>query len=61
MATCTVTDINYELCTVFVEKMQEQQERLDLIWWGAWGCLGLLLVVLIAGKWYSAFRVTRGG
>lgn len=35
------------------------RDRLDLAWYGAWATVGLLLVVLVAQKWYGAWRFLR--
>lgn len=36
------------------------RERLDLSWWGVWAVGGLLLVVVLAPRWFAAFRITHG-
>lgn len=60
MTDCLVGDVNYNLCVVMTERMAQQQERLDLIWYGSWALVGLMFVLLLATKWYSVFKVTRG-
>lgn len=32
------------------------RNRLDYMWWGAWAIVGLMMVSLIATKWYSVWR-----
>ncbi len=36
------------------------RDRLDLAWWGIWGMVGLILVLLVAPSFSSFLRVTRG-
>lgn len=47
MPTCTPDDINYQLCAALVARLDEQQTRLDLIWYGGWALVGLTLVALV--------------
>jgi hypothetical protein len=35
------------------------RQRLDLMWWGMWGLVGLTLVLLFSSKWHSAWRFLR--
>lgn len=37
----------------------DDRERLDLIWWGVWGTVGFLAVLLFAQKWHVAWRFMR--
>lgn len=43
-----------------VSLASSDRERLDLQWWGTWAVVGLLFVLMLAPRWFSAFRVTRG-
>lgn len=36
------------------------RERLDLAWWGSWALVGLVFVLILAPRWFAAFRVTHG-
>jgi hypothetical protein len=37
-------------------------QRLDLLWWGVWGLVGLTLVLIFAPAWRRAFQWgTSGG
>jgi hypothetical protein len=38
----------------------ETEERLDLVWYGVWASVGLTLVLMVAPRWFSSFRVTHG-
>jgi hypothetical protein len=40
---------------------QDDRDRMDLSWWGTWALVGLMFVLIVAPRWFSAFRVTRGG
>jgi hypothetical protein len=35
----------------------EDSHRLDLVWWGLWGLVGLALVSMIAERWYRAWSI----
>lgn len=35
------------------------RQRLDLMWWGMWGLVGLTFVLLFSSKWHSAWRFLR--
>lgn len=39
----------------------EDSHKLDLVWWGVWGMLGLMLVLIMAPRWFRVFGVTHGG
>jgi ABC-type phosphate transport system substrate-binding protein len=36
------------------------RERADLQWWGTWAIVGLMFALLLAPRWFIAFRVTHG-
>lgn len=59
MTSCDPADINFNLCQVLVDRLADQQDRLDLIWWGAWAVAGLLLALLIAPLWLRTWRSWR--
>lgn len=59
MTSCDSADINYNLCQVLVDRIAEQQQRLDLVWWGVWGAIGLLLVLVVASVWFRSWRMLR--
>lgn len=33
----------------------DDAHRLDLVWWGVWGMLGLQLILIVAPRWYQAW------
>lgn len=37
----------------------DDQGRLDLLWWGIWGLVGLTLVLMVAGPWFRSWRMLR--
>lgn len=39
----------------------DDRDRLDLTWWGQWATVGLMFALMLAPRWFSAFRVTHGG
>lgn len=39
---------------------ENDHDALNLIWWGQWATVGLLFVLILAPRWFTAFRVTRG-
>lgn len=59
MTGCEVGDVNYNLCLVLVDRLADQQQRLDLIWWGGWAAVGLLLVLIVATAWFRSWRMLR--
>jgi hypothetical protein len=59
MTDCLAGDVNYNLCVVLTERVAEQQQRLDLLWWGVWALVGLTLVLLIVPFWRAAFGHER--
>lgn len=48
MTGCATGDVNYNLCVVLTERLAEQQDRLDLVWFGAWALVGLALLAAVA-------------
>lgn len=38
----------------------DDAHRLDLAWWGMWALVGLVLVLLIAPRWFRAFSLEDG-
>lgn len=57
--TCLTGDVNENLCRVLVERIADQQERLDLLWWGVWAIVGLLFVLIIAEAWFRSWKMLR--
>jgi hypothetical protein len=35
----------------------DDSHRLDLVWWGVWGTIGLLLVLIISAAWFRAWAL----
>jgi len=56
---CDPADINYNLCLAITDRMADDSHRLDLAWWGVWGVVGLLLVLIIVPMWLSAWGFER--
>lgn len=38
----------------------DDAHRLDLAWWGMWALVGLVLVLIVAPRWYAAFNLESG-
>lgn len=55
MTGCDPSDINYNLCLALTQRIDEQQTRLDLVWWGCWALVGLMLVLLLVDLWRRAW------
>lgn len=49
-----------ERVTYIAEQQPDMAHRLDLIWWGIWGLVGLTLVLLIAPRWQRAWEFWKG-
>lgn len=55
MTGCDPADINYNLCMALTDRMAEDSQRLQLLWWGVWALVGLTLVLLIAPLFFRAW------
>ena len=45
-----------EACAVLGERSDAIAEDVELAWWGAWACVGLLLSLLVSPMMQRAFR-----
>jgi len=48
---CDPGDINYNLCLAITDRMADQQVRIDLVWYGTWATVGLILVLMVVDLW----------
>lgn len=43
-----------------VALVEADHESLNLVWWGVWALVGLMFILIVAPRWFAAFRVTHG-
>lgn len=55
MTGCDPADINYNLCQALIDRLADEQQRLDLVWWAAWALVGFCFVAIAAYWWRGAW------